>query len=430
MTSARRTVLLRSSWATVNIGDVAHSPGVVRAFQRFAPEAEVVLWPVRLEERERSMLRHALPDLRVVDGTLGHDGPSTPELAAAIEGADVLVHGSGAGAFQDTEIDWWRRHVGRPYGYFGVTVDPLCPPTAATLPELARMVELLPPNFLDDDVRDRLDGADFVYCRDSLTLATLRGQKITKPDVAFGPDGTFAFDYTDAGTAARLLDSLGLAAGGFACFVPRLRYSPYAKIYDTDPTPEQIRRDAINRATVDQDLAVLAAAIEAWVRVTGLPAVVVPEMSYAVEVAREHLPDLISAQTLQHVRLLDRYWPLEEATGVYAVSSLVVSMECHSPILAARHAIPTIYLRQPTETMKSQMYADLGAPDLVIELDHRASARVVAAVTDIATDPAPAVARSRTVAANADDRLRAAVQACVSGQPVEAWLGPVGTGDE
>lgn len=428
MTSTRRTVLLRSSWQTVNIGDVAHSPGVVRAFQRFAPEVEVILWPVRLEERERSMLRHALPDLRVVDGTLGADGPSTPELAAAIDSADVLMHGPGADAFQSTEIDWWRNHVGRPYGYFGVTVDPFSPPTMATLPELARMVDLLPPCYLEDEVKDRFDSAEFVYCRETLTLATLRSQKITGPDLAFGPDGTFAFDHTDAVAAARLLEDLGLQPGRFACFVPRLRYAPYAKIYGTEPTREQMRRDAVNRATVMHDLAVLAAAIETWVRVSGLPAIVVPEMSYAVELAREQLPGLLSPQTLGQVRLLDRYWPLEEATGVYAASSLVVSMECHSPILATRHAIPTIYLRQPTETTKSQMFADLGAPDLVIELDHRAAATVVTAVTDIATDPAPAVARSRTVAANADDRLRAAVQACVAGQPI-GLPAPVGSRD-
>ncbi|WP_328993703.1 hypothetical protein OG394_05050 [Kribbella sp. NBC_01245] len=66
---------------------------------------------------------------------------------------------------------------------------------------------VLPPNFLDDDVRDRLDGADFVCCRESLTLATFRGQKNTSAGVAFGPDGTFAFDHTDIGAATRLLDS-------------------------------------------------------------------------------------------------------------------------------------------------------------------------------------------------------------------------------
>ena len=134
------------------------------------------------------MLRHTFPDLRVVDGTLDGEGPSTPELAAAIDGADVLMHGSGADAFQSTEIDWWREHVGRPYEYFGVTVDPLCPPTMATLPELTQMVDLLPPSYLKDDVKDRFDSADFVYCRETLTLATLRGQKITGPDLAFGPE--------------------------------------------------------------------------------------------------------------------------------------------------------------------------------------------------------------------------------------------------
>lgn len=67
---------------------------------------------------------------------------------------------------------------------------------------------VLPPNFLDDDVRDRLGGADFVCCRESLILATLRGQqnsgqqntsqKNTSSDVVFGPDGTFAFGHTDS----------------------------------------------------------------------------------------------------------------------------------------------------------------------------------------------------------------------------------------
>jgi hypothetical protein len=65
---------------------------------------------------------------------------------------------------------------------------------------------VLPPNFLDD-VRDRLDGADFVYCRESPALASSRGQRMTGSDVAFGPDRTFAFDRTHIGAATRLLDS-------------------------------------------------------------------------------------------------------------------------------------------------------------------------------------------------------------------------------
>ena len=37
-------ILLRSSWQVVNIGDIAHTPGVLALLERYIPEAEVVLW--------------------------------------------------------------------------------------------------------------------------------------------------------------------------------------------------------------------------------------------------------------------------------------------------------------------------------------------------------------------------------------------------
>lgn len=38
-------ILLRSSWQTVNIGDIGHTPGVIRLLEQYLPEAEVTLWP-------------------------------------------------------------------------------------------------------------------------------------------------------------------------------------------------------------------------------------------------------------------------------------------------------------------------------------------------------------------------------------------------
>ena len=38
-------ILLRSSWQTVNIGDIAHTPGVLALLERDLPEVEVRLWP-------------------------------------------------------------------------------------------------------------------------------------------------------------------------------------------------------------------------------------------------------------------------------------------------------------------------------------------------------------------------------------------------
>ena len=45
-TPAGRTprILLRSSWQVVNIGDIAHTPGVLALIEKHLPNAEVRLW--------------------------------------------------------------------------------------------------------------------------------------------------------------------------------------------------------------------------------------------------------------------------------------------------------------------------------------------------------------------------------------------------
>src|SRR4249920_3028765 len=40
-----KTILLRSSWQTVNIGDIGHTPGVLRLIERHLPGVDVRLWP-------------------------------------------------------------------------------------------------------------------------------------------------------------------------------------------------------------------------------------------------------------------------------------------------------------------------------------------------------------------------------------------------
>ena len=47
----------------------------------------------------------------------------------------------------------------------------------------------------------------------------------------------------------------------------------------------------------------------------------------------------------------------------------VISMECHSPIIAAAQRTPFFYLRQPEDTIKGQMYYDIGLSDWVFEID-------------------------------------------------------------
>ena len=51
-------ILLRSSWQTVNIGDIAHTPGVLALLERHLPAAEVSLWPSHLDNGVEVSLRH------------------------------------------------------------------------------------------------------------------------------------------------------------------------------------------------------------------------------------------------------------------------------------------------------------------------------------------------------------------------------------
>ena len=426
MTSEIRTVLLRSSWANVNIGDVAHSPGLLSALRSRAPDADLILWPVRLGEREEAMIRTVDPEVAIVRGSLDEGGvPTTPELHEAWKRADVLVHGSAAGANLVPELETWRDRTGKPYGYAGVTVDPLCPPDWGTLEELGVATAALPPTFLLNPHRATLAGAEFVFARDTISLGYLRNQQIAPGVLDFGPDGTFAYRYRDDAAADSFLSGLGLEAGSFACFVPRQRYTPYPDIYGTERTREFDRRYAINAATTGRDLDVLAAAIAIWVRSTGQPAVVVPEMSYAVELAQNELWPRIAADVADKVIVLDRYWPLEEACAVYARARAVISMECHSPIMASVYGTPTLYLRQPTDTIKGAMYGDLGGPELVVEVEHGPEAAATA-VERLLADEAGARAASAAINHAANDRLAEMAATILTGAPAPAYRSPAG----
>ena len=46
-----------------------------------------------------------------------------------------------------------------------------------------------------------------------------------------------------------------------------------------------------------------------------------------------------------------------------------MSHECHSPIIALANGTPAFYLRQPQDTIKGQMYYDLGFKDWTFEIE-------------------------------------------------------------
>jgi hypothetical protein len=54
-------ILLRSSWQTVNIGDIAHTPGVLAILEKHFPEAEVRLWASSVADGVEEMLTARFP---------------------------------------------------------------------------------------------------------------------------------------------------------------------------------------------------------------------------------------------------------------------------------------------------------------------------------------------------------------------------------
>jgi len=117
-------ILLRSSWQVVNIGDIAHTPGVLALIERYIPEAEVVLWAsADLTPEVAAMQHRRFPNLKIVKGKIGADGKaSNAELGEAVEWADFLLHGSGASLVAEQDVTAFVKQTGKPYGVYGITL--------------------------------------------------------------------------------------------------------------------------------------------------------------------------------------------------------------------------------------------------------------------------------------------------------------------
>ena len=83
-----RRLVLRSSWQTVNIGDIGHTPGVLRLLEEYLPGVEVRLWPSKVDNGVEEMLRARFPKVAIIKGA--------EAVKAAFDECDFLLHGSGA----------------------------------------------------------------------------------------------------------------------------------------------------------------------------------------------------------------------------------------------------------------------------------------------------------------------------------------------
>src|SRR6185436_19021633 len=116
--SRKPRILLRSSWQVVNIGDIAHTPGVLALIEKHIPDAEVILWAsADLTPEVAAMEHRRFPKLKIVKGKIGADGKATTEeLGEAVRWADFLLHGSGASLVAEPDVVAFAQHTSKPYG--------------------------------------------------------------------------------------------------------------------------------------------------------------------------------------------------------------------------------------------------------------------------------------------------------------------------
>ena len=410
-------ILLRSSWQSVNIGDIGHTPGALSLIEKYLPEAEVTLWPGKLGHGSRGLLERGFPKLKIVEGAVGGDGnPSTPALARAWAETDLYLSGSGSGFPASGNALAFLKATGKPVGVFGVSLDPVSGLTpgrdaeGGTLKSLRARAVALPPGHLEPDMRYLLDRVAFFFCRDTITRDYLRQQGGKAPVVEFGPDAQLGMKLRDDEKGWAWLKSQGLEEGRFISVIPRLRYTPYYRIRNEPRVPADDVRDAINNRTTETDHAKLREMMVRYVRETGQKVMVCAEMTYEVELGKQVLVDPLPADVKKNVVWRESYWLPDEAASIYARAAAVVSVECHSPLMAYKVGTPAFYVRQPTDTCKGQMYRDMGADPWFFEVDETSGTELWQRLERVVRRPGEARAQVKRIMAGVEARQKAMVE--------------------
>ncbi|MBL8240601.1 MAG: polysaccharide pyruvyl transferase family protein [Bryobacterales bacterium] len=416
-------ILLRSSWQSVNIGDIGHTPGALTLLGKYFPEAEVTLWPGNLGHGSRELLTKGYPKLRIAEGSVDSENkPTTAALAQAWAEADLYVSGSGSGFPASNHALAFARATGKPLGVLGVSTDPISgigedlEPEGGTLKQIREKAMRLPPTHLKADLRYVMDRSAFFFCRDTISRDYLRAQGVKTPVLEFGPDAQLGMHLRNDAQAASYLQAHGLEKGKFICVIPRLRYTPYYRIRNVVRVPADAIRDGINDRTTEGDHAKLREMIVAYVRKTGNKVMACAEMTYQVELAKQVLVDPLPEDVKKRVVWRDSYWLPDEAASVYAQAQAVVSVECHSPLIALRNGTPAFYVRQPTDTCKGQMYRDFGAGDWFFEIDETNGAELWGRLEAIHRDQRRAASQVRKIMGTveaAQKRMIAAVRSAI-----------------
>jgi hypothetical protein len=426
-------ILWRNAWAVVNIGDIGHVPGALALLRHYVPEATVTLWAQQdlvfrgaIARRARfaeasvdatTVSRKVIPDLKVIYGRLDEAGRAdNPDLEAAVAAAGMMVVGSGAGVNAGADLLRFHARTSRPIGIFGATTDPF----NFT-------------NFADGDASidvRALRACRFVFTRERTSLRLMDGEDVDGPDgaardnpkttvnetidrspitvdlrrvnKAFVPDTAFAFQVRDDAWADAFMKTHGLQEGRFVCVLPRHRWTP-----NDSPTRQGESREVYNTYYAKEDHGKLQMAITTYVRRTGHKVALVPETIYAMDVLGPWLKDGLPADVTGHVVASDRFWLPDAAQSLFARAQAVISLENHSPLLAAAAGTPFVMVHQPEDSFKGDMFIDIGLSDWYVPDVNRATGDEIAGILmRIVSDMPAARAKLATAMALVKERHR------------------------
>lgn len=369
-----KRILLRSSWQTVNIGDIGHTPGMLRLLEQHLPEAEVKLWPSDVKNGVEEMLRQRFPKVEIVRG---------PEhLRAAFKDCDFLLHGSGPSLVAQKDVAKWVKETGKPFGVGGITLP--MQGSASTKPSSDSAIT---------ETIKLLSQAKFVFFRDSKSLELAKAKGCTAPIMEFGPDGAFGVDLRAEAKAEAFLAQHGLKAGEFLCCIPRLRFTPYWVIPSKKAKFDETKHTR-NEAMKDHDHAPHREAITRIVRETSMKVLLCPEDETQMAVAKENLFDKLPDDVKAKVVWRDTYWLTDEAVSTYIRSAGLFGNEMHSPIMCIGNGIPAIVCRWAEQTSKGYMWEDIGLGEWLFDFDNEADVKRLPEVAlAMAKDPAAAKAK-------------------------------------
>jgi len=313
------------------------------------------------------LLRDRFPKLTFVKGNR--------DVQAAFEECDLLLHGSGPFLVAQRDVERWRKETGKPYGVYGITFTNNHYSTRPLAPEaIAKTVDVM-------------NGARFVFFRDSPSLVLAKEMGCRAPVMEFAPDGAFATDLVDTKRADTFLAEHDLTPKQFLCCIPRHRYTPYWSIPERN-TPFDSAKHEQNEQHVESDHLPLREAIIEVVQRSDMKVLLCPEDQTQMALGKTILWDRLPEDVRKHVVWRPDYWLTGEARSTYLRSAGLFGHEMHSPIMCIGAGIPAIVCRWKEQTSKGLMWKDIGLEDWLFDMDKPDDVkRIVPAVLKLATEP-------------------------------------------